>query len=123
MEGITGHLDNNLNFPVNREKSQVALAKNVAFLGFQILREKIRVSSKARFKFKDKVRELTHRNNPISVYQAIEQLNVYLRGWVSYFSIQGFRILFTDIDGWIRSRLKSMQLKKWKNPFELTFSR
>ncbi len=116
MEGIAGHLENNLNLPVNNEKSQVALVKDVAFLSFQILREKIRVSNKARLKFKAKVRELTHRNNPLSMYQAIEELNVYLRGWVSYFRIQEFRMLFRDLDGWIRSRLRSMQLKKWKNP-------
>ncbi len=116
MEGITGHLENNLNLPVNKAKSPVALVKNVPFLGFQILREKIRVSNKARLKFKDKVRELTRRNNPLSMHQVIQELNVYLRGWVGYFRIQEFRILFRDLDGWIRSRLRSMQLKKWKNP-------
>ena len=116
MEGITGHLENNLNLPVNKEKSQVALVKDVPFLGFQLLREKIRVSNKARLKFKAKVRELTRRNNPLSMYQAIQELKVYLRGWVGYFRIQEFRNLFRDLDGWIRSRLRSMQLKKWKNP-------
>jgi group II intron reverse transcriptase/maturase len=116
MEGITAHLEKELNLPVNKEKSQVALIKDVTFLGFQILRGKIRVSNKARRKFKDKVRELTRRNNPLSMFQAIEELNVYLRGWVSYFRIQEFRTLFRNLDGWIRSRLRSMQLKKWKNP-------
>ena len=115
MEGITCHLENKLNLLVNKEKSQVALAKDVPFLGFQILREKIRVSNKARLKFKAKVRELTRRNNPLSMHQAIQDLNVYLRGWVGYFRIQEFRILFRDLDGWLRSRLRSMQLKKWKN--------
>jgi len=52
----------------------------------------------------------------LSMCQAIEELNVYLRGLVSYFRIQGFRILFRELDGWIRSRLSSMQLKNWKNP-------
>lgn len=116
MQRITGHLENNLNLPVNKQKSQVALVKDVSFLGFQILREKIRVSNKARLKFKDKIRELTRRNNPLSMYQVIQELNVYLKGWVGYFRIQEFRILFRDLDGWIRSRLRSMQLKKWKNP-------
>ena len=116
MEGITGYLENNLNLPVNKEKSQVALVKNVPFLGFQILRGKIRVSNKARLKFKAKVRELTRRNNPLSMHQVIQELNVYLRGWVGYFRIQEFRILFRDLDGWIRSRMRSMQLKKWKKP-------
>lgn len=116
MEGIAGHLENNLHLPVNKEKSQVALVKDVPFLGFQILREKIRVSNKARLKFKAKIRELTRRNNPLSTYQAIQELSVYLRGWVGYFRIQEFRMLFRDLDGWIRSRLRSVQLKKWKNP-------
>ena len=43
------------------------------------------------------------------MYQAIEDLDIYLRGWVSYFRIQEFRMLFRDLDGWIRSRLRSMQ--------------
>jgi len=116
MEGITGYIKDELNLPVNRAKSQVALVKDAPFLGFQILRGKIRVSNKARIKFKKKVRELTHRNNPLSMHEAIYDLNVYMRGWVSYFSIQEFRMLFRDLDGWIRSRIGSMQLKKWKKP-------
>jgi hypothetical protein len=116
MEGITIYLEKELNLPVTKQKSQVALVKDVAFPGFRILREKIRVSNKAQRKFKDKVRELTRRNNPLSMHQVIEALNVYLRGWVSYFRIQEFRMLLRDLDGWIRSRLRSTQLKKWKNP-------
>ena len=116
MEGIVKYLERDLNLPVNREKSEVAKVKDVPFLGFQILRGKIRISDKARSKFKDKVRELTRRNNPLSMYQIIQDLNEYLRGWVSYFRIQEFKKIFKDLDGWIRSRLRSMQLKKWKNP-------
>jgi RNA-directed DNA polymerase len=116
MDGIVGYLETDLSLPVNKDKSQVARIKDVAFLGFQVLRGKIRVSGKARIKFKDKVRELTRRNNPLSMYQIIQALNEYLRGWVSYFKIQEFRYIFRDLDGWIRSRLRSMQLKKWKKP-------
>jgi group II intron reverse transcriptase/maturase len=112
MEGIVGYLEDDLKLPVNREKSQVALVKDVAFVGFQILRGKIRVSDKARIKFKDKVRELTRRNNPLSMYQIIQELNEYLRGWVAYYRIQEFQKLFSEFDSWIRSRLRSMQLKK-----------
>ena len=90
--------------------------KDITFLGFQLLRGKIRVSNQARTRFKAKVRELTRRNNPVSMYQVIHELNQYLRGWVGYFRIQEFRHLFRDLDAWIRSRLRSMQLKKWKKP-------
>jgi group II intron reverse transcriptase/maturase len=116
MEGIVNYLEEELNLPVNKEKSRVALVKDVPFLGFQILRGKIRISDKSRTKFKDKVRNLTRRNNPLSMYQIIQDLNEYLRGWVSYFRLQEFKKIFGDLDGWIRSRLRSMQLKKWKNP-------
>jgi RNA-directed DNA polymerase len=118
MAGAIRYLENGLGLPVNKEKSQVAEVKKITFLGFQILRGKIRVSNKARVKFKERIRGLTHRNNPLSMYQIIQELNVYLRGWLSYFRIQEFRMLFRDLDGWIRSRLRSTQLKKWKNPLK-----
>jgi RNA-directed DNA polymerase len=116
MDGIVKYLEQELNLPVNKEKSGVSEIKSVPFLGFQILRGKIRVSNKSRLKLKDKIRELTRRNNPLSMYQNIQELNQYLLGWVAYFGIQEFKKLFWDLDGWIRSRLRSMQLKKWKNP-------
>ena len=116
MEGITAYLENELGLPVNREKSQVSPSKDVAFLGFQILRGKIRISIKSRKRFKDKVRELTKRNNGFSMYEIIRGLNVYLRGWVSYFGVQEFKQIFRQLDAFIRSRLRSMQLKKWKKP-------
>jgi len=116
MDGIVKYLEEELHLPVNTEKSEVARIKDVTFLGFQILRGKIRVSNDARVRFKDKIRALTRRNNPLSMYQNIQALNNYLQGWVAYFGIQEFKTLFGGFDGWIRSRLRSMQLKKWKNP-------
>ncbi len=116
MAGTIRFLEAELGLIVNQEKSQVAPVKEITFLGFQLLRGKIRVSNRARTRFKSRVRELTRRNNPLSMYQVMCELNKYLRGWVGYFGIQEFRYLFRDLDGWIRSRLRSMQLKKWKNP-------
>ncbi len=115
MTGVIRYVEEVLGLPVNKEKSQVANVEDVAFPGFQILRGKIRVSNKARIKFKERIRQLTCRNNPLSMYQIIQELNSYLRGWVSYYRIQEFRMLSRDLDAWIRSRLRSMQLKKWKN--------
>ena len=116
MERTIYYLEQELGLLVNQEKSQVAAIKDITFLSFQLLRGKIRVSNKARKKFKDRVRELTRRNNPLSMYQVIEELSQYLRGWVGYFGVQEFKYLFRDLDAWIRSRLRSTQLKKWKNP-------
>jgi hypothetical protein len=116
MAGTIRYLEEELGLTVNQEKSRVAPIKEITFLGFQLLRGKIRVSNTARLRFKDRVRELTRRNNPLSMYQVIHELSIYLRGWVGYFGIQEFNYLFRDLDAWIRSRLRSTQLKKWKKP-------
>ena len=116
MEGIIRYLEEELDLPVNREKSCVALAQDVTFLGFRIFRGKIQVSKESREKFKRKIRGRTHRNNPLSMYQAIKELNEYLSGWANYFRIQEFKGLFGPMDIWVRNRLRSMQLKKWKKP-------
>jgi group II intron reverse transcriptase/maturase len=117
MEGTTRYLEEELGLPVNKEKSQVAKVKDVPFVSFQVRAGKMRVSDKARTRFKTRVRELTRRNNPLSMYQVIQNLNKYLRGWVGYFRIQeSQQRLFRDLDAWTRSRLRSMQLKKWKKP-------
>ena len=116
MEVTINYLEQELGLTVNQQKSRVAPIKEITFVGFQILRGKIRVSNKARQRFKDRVRELTRRNNPLSMYRVIQELNKYLRGWVGYFGIQEFKYLFRDLDAWIRSRLRSVQLKKWKKP-------
>jgi hypothetical protein len=116
MDSTIRYLEENLGLLVNKEKSQTTNVKDVPFLGFQILRGKIRVSDKARVRFKSRVRNLTRRNNPYSMDQMVQKLNEYLQGWIGYFRIQEFKYLFRDLDGWIRSRLRSMQLKKWKKP-------
>jgi len=35
---------------------------------------------------------------------------------VAHFSIQEFKKIFNAMDAWIRSEVKSVQLKKWKKP-------
>lgn len=118
MDVTIRYLEDELNLPVNKEKSKVCRIKEATFLSFKILRGKIRVSEKARTKFKEKVRNLTKRNNPLSMYQLIQSLNEYLRGWVAYFRIQEFKNIFREYDYWIRNRLRSTQLKKWKKPYK-----
>jgi retron-type reverse transcriptase len=116
MQRITDYLEKTLGLPVNREKSEVALMREVTFLGFRIFRHKIQVSEQAVVKLKRRVRELTHRNNPKSMERIIEELNRYLRGWAGYFRVQEFKRLFGSLDDWVRARLRSMQLAKWKKP-------
>jgi group II intron reverse transcriptase/maturase len=116
MDTITNYIEEVLGLPVNREKSLVAPSHKVEFCGFEILRGKIRISIPARMRFKDRVRQLTPRNNGWSMYRVIKTLNDYLRGWVGYFQLQELRKTLRELDEFTRSRLRSMQLKKWKKP-------
>lgn len=117
LQGITEYLEGTLGLPVNREKSMVAKVSEVTFLGFTISHYgMVKISYKAMKRFKERVRNITHRNNPYSMIQIIKILNEYLRGWVHYFKIQEFANTFDKLDKWIRTRLRSMQLRKWKKP-------
>jgi len=115
-EGMIRFLEQTLCLPVNREKSEVAKVKDVSFLGFRISGRRIKISDKSISKFKQKVRLLTRRNNPLSMHEIITKLSRYLRGWVGYFRIQHMANVFAKLDTWIRQRLRVMQLKKWKKP-------
>jgi len=110
------YLEEELNLPVNREKSEVVPSHKATFLGFGVMANKIRISMESRKRFRDRVRELTRRNNPLSMYQVVIKLNEYLRGWIGYFRVQEFKRPLEELDWFMRSRLRSMQLKKWKKP-------
>ena len=116
MESVCAWLENELGLPVNREKSGVVNQNQMEFLGFKIYQGKIMISKKSLEKFKDRVRQLTVRNNPLSMSAIMKELNLYLNGWIAYFRMQESKSRLKDIDNWIRKRLRSMQLKKWKKP-------
>lgn len=119
LESTTRYLEEELQLVVNREKSYVARIGRVEFLGYQITGGKIGVSGRARKKFKRRVHQLTKRNNPLSMNRIIRDLNEYVGGWVGYYRIQEFAGVFDRLDRYIRNRLRSMQLKKWKKPKKL----
>lgn len=116
MTSITKYLEAELGLPVNQEKSLVAPTQKVEFCSFKIIRGKIGISIPAQKRFKDQVKRLTPRNNGWSMFQVTQRLNEYLEGWVGYFQLQEFQPTFRKLDVFIRNRLRSMQLKKWKRP-------
>ncbi len=116
MKSITRFLEDGLGLPVNRGKSRVVPVKYADFVSFQVWGCKVRISPKSVERLKQTVRGMTKRNNPLSMRQVIDQLNVYLEGWIGYFRIQEHRSVLRPLDAFIRNRLRSVQLKKWKRP-------
>lgn len=65
--------------------------------------------------FKDKVRKITQRKNPIKLPDMIKELNPVLRGWGNYYREAHVKRLFHRFDGWIQRRVWSFKAKRWRN--------
>jgi RNA-directed DNA polymerase len=106
-----------LRLRINEAKSAVDRPWNRKFLGFTFRRgreTRRRVSPRAIEKAKDRIRELTSRNRGASVRTVVKELTTYLRGWLQYFGICEVPTPRRDLDKWIRSRLRLLQVKQWK---------
>jgi group II intron reverse transcriptase/maturase len=108
-----------LRLRVNEAKSAVARPWDRKFLGYSFWvapgrRVKRRVAPKALEAMKERVREITARNGGRSMERVIAELRSYLTGWKAYFQLADTSRVFSDLDEWIRHRLRQVQLKQWK---------
>ncbi len=108
-----------LRLQVNEAKSAVDLATRRDFLGFGFRvaaegRIKVRVAGKALAVMKAKVREVTNRNRGQDLSRVTKELGAYLFGWREYFKLADSPRVFGGLDGWIRHRLRCLQLTQWK---------
>lgn len=111
----TNILEKEMKLKVNKEKTHLTnLWKGVAFLGFEIRAGYTIVQKKRIERFKNKVREITKRNQPTPLEAIIKRLNLVLRGWVNYYKIANIKILLQELMQWIRRRLRMIRMKQWK---------
>lgn len=114
---VGSFLKSKLRLKVNEGKSAATKARGAEFLGFgfygyQPVRIGISRTSLARAKAR--VKKLTRRNDGISRAQMIRRLNQFLTGWGAYFSLASHPNLFSELDSWIRRRLRCFIWKQWK---------
>jgi hypothetical protein len=69
--------------------------------------------------FKSKVKEITKRNQGRNLIEIIKTLNPVIRGFCNYFRIANCKNLLSSLMGWVRRRLRMIQLKLWKKPQKL----
>jgi RNA-directed DNA polymerase len=108
-----------LKLRVNESKSAIDLAQRRKILGysFWVATGKVvkrRVSKKAIQAMKDRVREITQRNRGRSIEGVVTELRSYLAGWKEYYRLADTPRIFSDLDEWIRHRLRALHLKQWK---------
>ncbi len=108
-----------LHLKINDAKSAAARPWERSFLGYSFWVTRAgeirrRIAPKALEALKEKVREITSRLRGRNIQTVIVELSVYLRGWKGYFQYAQASSTFRDTDGWIRHRLRALQLKQWK---------
>jgi group II intron reverse transcriptase/maturase len=107
-----------LKLRVNQGKSSVASVFKATLLGFGFLKRKgdikIRIDPKARERAKDRLREITSRRWGVSMRRRIREANRFTVGWTAYFALADTPRPFSDLDKWLRRRLRQVRWKEWK---------
>lgn len=117
MASLIRFAEDKLKLVVNRAKSQTAALKACAFLSFQIgARGKVKWTAKALARFKERVREITARNRGHRVADVIDELRLYVNGWLNYFGISHSYKVVVDLAEWVRRRVRLYYWKQWKQP-------
>jgi hypothetical protein len=74
------------------------------------------IHAKALQRFKDRVRDITRRVRGRNIHSVISELNRYIRGWASYYSVGLSNALRHDLNSWITRRLKAFLWNQWRLP-------
>ncbi len=116
----TKFLEKELKLKVNLEKTHIAhSSKGIKYLGVIIYTKYTLIQQEKLKSFKAKVKKLTRRTQGVNLEVVIKRLNPILRGFSNYFRIANCKGVFRDLMGWIRRRLRAIQLKLWKKPTRL----
>lgn len=115
---VERYLTTKLKLVVNRDKSRVCRTDGVEFLGYQFhgYGGQIRVSPKNVLKFKQRASEILRRNRGISMSRRLNELRLYLRGWIDYFVLEQRKSLAVSLDKWLRRRVRACYWINWRLP-------
>jgi len=108
-----------LRLKVNQTKSAVASVFQRRFLGYSFWvaaggKIKRRIADKPMTAFKQRVRERTRRSGGRGLEQVVERMRNYVLGWKAYFRLADTPGVWSDLDKWVRHRMRALQLKHWK---------
>ena len=123
LESSIRYLEGKLKLRVNRDKSHIArvnATKNFKFLGFAYGKGKdglfIRAHPKALLKAKNRLRAITKRNRGVNVRKVMQEIKVYMTGWLNYYGIAFLKTKMREWDEWLRHRIRAYIWKQWKKP-------
>ena len=121
MKSIVGFLANRLRLKVNREKSAVDRPWKRKFLGYSMTFERtprLKVAVESLKRLKGKLKEIFRMGRGRSLERIIEEdLKPLLRGWINYFRLAEVKLVFEELDGWIRRKLRCILWRQFKRPY------
>ena len=116
LDRISRYLQNRLKLTVNTAKSNVVPLREASFLGFTIIKRRVRWTEKSKRKFKTKVRQLTRRTRGVSPRQVMSDLRLYIRGAINYYMPGLTFAEAQSLDRWMRRRIRTYYWKQWGRP-------
>ena len=121
LESITKFIEGKLFLKVNRDKTSTGSVSGKKFLGYSFYFDKenkcqLFVHPKTIEKPKVKLKRLTGRSNGMGYEQRKKALRLFVRGWVEYYKLAKMKKALTNIDAWLRRRIRMCIWKSWKNP-------
>ena len=118
QEHILPFIEKKLYLRVNSEKTVVAHYRDIKFLSHSFGRRKGKVElllpESTVEKMKSKIRELTSRSNGWGNEYRKLRIKQYVQGWVRYFRLARLKTLLSEIDNWLRRRIRMVIWKQWK---------
>jgi group II intron reverse transcriptase/maturase len=114
MDSISKFITERLKLIINEDKSQVARANRVKFLGMTIIRGHIAISKKALQAAKQKVKELTPRGTNKPLEFTINEFNIWFRGWAGYFDMTHYPAQIKTIEARFRRRIRARIVSQQK---------
>lgn len=118
LEHIIPYIEGKLFLKVNREKTVVAYAGKIKFLGYGFYKSqrgfKLRVHKKSQMKMRKRVKELTSRRHVNDYEEWKKSLKQFITGWVNYYKLADMGKLLQETDKWMRRRIRMVFWKKWK---------
>ena len=123
LEAGRKYLEGRLKLKMNAEKSKVTsifAQKNFKFLGFCLGKNGngifIRAHRKSLAKAKKTLKLLTKRNRGRNVRRVMQEVKIFIRGWIGYFRVADMKRTLMSWDEWMRRRFRMYIWKQWKKP-------
>ncbi len=106
-------LEEELQLRIHPEKTKVVhFDEGFRFLGFDFWKDYLVLPETKVKKYKDKIREVTRRQQGNNLNEMIKKLNEVLRGFGNYFGIGNVKSKFQRLDEWTRMRVRAFMRKK-----------